>query len=174
MIERYKDHVPVVHPEAWVHETAVLIGQVELAAGASVWPTAVLRGDMGRVVIGENTNIQDGTVCHDTTDISETFVGARCTVGHRVILHGCIVEDDVLVGMGSILMDNVRVGEGSLIGAGTLLTPGKVIPPGSVVMGWPGRVVRPVGEMERKMIAGGWRSYAAKLAAWKSGLAGRV
>lgn len=174
VIQRYEDHVPSVHPDAWVHETAVLIGQVELAARSSVWPTSVLRGDMGLVRIGEDTNIQDGTVCHDTTNWSETLVGARCTVGHRVVLHGCIIEDDVLVGMGSIVMDNVRIGAGSLIGAGTLLTPGKEIPPGSVVLGWPGKVVRQVGEKERAMIDDGWRSYARKLATWKAGRAGDI
>lgn len=174
MIQRYEDHVPVVDPTAWVHESAVLIGQVELAARVSIWPTAVLRGDMGLVRIGEDTNIQDGTICHDTTDISETLVGARCTVGHRVVLHGCVIEDDVLVGMGSIVMDNVRVGSGSLIAAGTLLPPGKVIPPGSLVMGSPGRVVRPVGPRERAMVENGWRSYARKLSAWQSGKAGPV
>ena len=114
MIEQYDGHIPRVHPDAWVHDSAVLIGEVDVGARASVWPCAVLRGDMGLVRIGEDTNIQDGTICHDTTDISETLVGARCTIGHRVVLHGCIIEDDVLIGMGAVIMDNVRVGRGSL------------------------------------------------------------
>jgi carbonic anhydrase/acetyltransferase-like protein (isoleucine patch superfamily) len=162
----FDGHNPSVEPTAWVHEAAILIGEVEVRARASIWPTAVLRGDMGVVRIGEDTNIQDGTICHNTSGISETHVGARCTVGHRVVLHGCVVEDDCLIGMGAILMDNVRIGAGSLVAAGTLIPPNKVIPPGSLVMGSPGRVLRSVGQRERQMIDNGWRSYAKKLAIW--------
>jgi len=172
MLQSYEGFQPVVHSTAWVHDMAVLIGEVEVGARASVWPCCVLRGDMGPVRIGEDTNIQDGTICHDTTDLSETVVGARVTVGHRVVLHGCQIEDDCLIGMGSVVMDNVRIGAGSLVAAGSLLIPGRVIPPGSVVMGSPGRVVRRVGETERAMIANGWRSYAKKMAVWKAGRAG--
>ena len=166
MIEAFDGISPEIHPEAWAHAGAHLIGDVHLARGASAWPTTVLRGDMGPIRIGEDTNIQDGTICHNTTGWSETWVGARCTIGHRVILHGCRIGDDVLVGMGAILMDNVEIGSGSLIAAGTLLTPGKVIPPGSVVMGSPGKIVRQVGPREIDMIANGWTSYAAKVAKW--------
>jgi len=166
MLQDYNGFSPSIHPEAWAHQGAYLIGDVSLARGASAWPTTVLRGDMGPIRIGEDTNIQDGTICHDTTDWSETWVGARCTVGHRVILHGCRIEDDVLIGMGAIVMDNVTIGSNSLIGAGTLLTPGKVIPPGSVVLGSPGKIVRQVGKREADMIANGWKSYAAKVAKW--------
>jgi carbonic anhydrase/acetyltransferase-like protein (isoleucine patch superfamily) len=168
LIEAYDGILPDIHPEAWAHRGAYLIGDVTLARGASAWPTTVLRGDMGPIRIGEDSNIQDGTICHDTTRWSETWVGARCTVGHRVILHGCRISDDVLVGMGAILMDNVEIGSNCLIAAGTLLSPGKVIPEGSVVMGSPGRIVREVGPREMKMIADGWKSYAAKVAKWLS------
>ena len=167
MLQDFDGFSPRVDPTAWIHDAAILIGEVEVGPRASVWPTSVLRGDMGVIRIGEDTNIQDGTICHNTAGWSETLVGARCTVGHRVVLHGCMVEDDCLIGMGAVLMDNVRVGSGSLVAAGTLIPPGKVIPPGSFVLGSPGRVLRPVGERERKMIAGGWRSYAKKLAIWK-------
>lgn len=169
MIEMFDGHRPRVHPDAWVHASAVLIGQVTVAARASIWPTVVLRGDMGLIAIGEDTNVQDGTVCHDTADHSETRVGARCTIGHRVVLHGCVIEDDVLVGMGSIVLDNARVGAGSLVAAGSLITPGLVVPPGSFVRGAPAVVVRPVGPREQAMIANGWRSYAQKVERWKAG-----
>ncbi len=166
MIQEYDGVWPTIHPGAWAHESAIIIGDVTVGRGSSVWPTTVLRGDMGLIHVGEDTNIQDGTICHDTTDVSETWMGDRCTIGHRVVLHGCRIEDDVLVGMGAIVMDNVMVGSGCLIAAGTLLTPGKVIPAGSVVMGSPGKIVRQVGPRELKMIAHGWKSYATKLAKW--------
>lgn len=168
MIERRGDLVPSIHPLAWVHEQALLIGDVSVEEGASIWPFVVLRGDMGPIRIGRNSNIQDGTIGHDTlrwesTDAAHpgsiTQVGERVTVGHRVILHGCTVGNDVLVGMGSILLDNVVVGDECLIGAGTLLLQGTVIPPGSMVVGSPGRVLRPIGARERSAIQHAWRSY---------------
>ncbi len=159
MIESYDGRRPVIHPTAWVHPSAVLIGEVELGPGVSVWPTAVLRGDMGRIVFGAWSNVQDGVICHDTSGLSETIVGERVTVGHRAVLHGCIVEDDCLVGMGAIVMDNARVGAGSFIGAGALVTPNTVVPPGSLVLGVPARVVRPVGERERRAIEHAWAHY---------------
>ena len=166
MLQAIGDLAPRLEAGAWAHEGAWLIGDVRLAAGASVWPTAVLRGDMGPIVIGRDSNIQDGSILHDTTDLSETVVGERVTVGHRVVLHGCHIADDCLVGMGAIVMDNVRVGEGSFIAAGSLVPPRKVIPPGSLVMGSPARVVRPVNPKEREQIGFAWRSYRDKLRAW--------
>jgi carbonic anhydrase/acetyltransferase-like protein (isoleucine patch superfamily) len=166
MLQEYDGVRPTVHPEAWVHEGAWLIGDVHLARGVSVWPGCVLRGDMGAIRVGEDSNLQDGTICHDTTDLSETLVGARVTVGHRVVLHGCVVEDECLIGMGAIVMDNARIGTGSFVAAGALVPPGRVIPPGSMVMGVPGRVVRPVGEREREQIAFSWTSYRSKMRWW--------
>ncbi len=166
MIESFAGSTPTIDPGAWVHPSAVLIGDVRLARGVSVWPTCVLRGDMGPIVIGEDSNVQDGSICHDTTDLSVTVVGARCTIGHRVILHGCSVGDDCLVGMGAIVMDNVVVGAGSFIAAGSLVPPGRTIPPGSLVMGSPGRVVRSVTDRDREQIRFGWLSYRAKLDGW--------
>jgi carbonic anhydrase/acetyltransferase-like protein (isoleucine patch superfamily) len=164
MIEGFDGRTPVIDPGAWVHPSAVVIGEVVLHRGVSVWPTAVLRGDMGLIELGEDTNLQDGAICHDTTDRSITRVGRRVTIGHRAILHGCIVGDDCLIGMGAIVMDNVEVGDGSLVAAGTLLPPGKKIPPGSFVRGSPGRVERPVNDRDREMIDFGWKSYREKLA----------
>jgi len=166
MIQPFSGHTPRIDPGAWVHPSAVLIGDVHLASGASVWPTAVLRGDMGPIRVGRDSNLQDGTICHDTTDLSETVVGERVTVGHRVVLHGCRIEDECLVGMGAIVMDNVVVGRGSFVAAGALIPPGRIIEPGSFVVGMPGRVTRQVTEREREMIEQGWRSYTNKLQAW--------
>lgn len=161
-LERYRDFLPKVDPTAFVHDRATVIGEVSIGAESSIWPTAVLRGDDGPLVIGERTSIQDGSVVHATTGFSKTTVGARVTVGHRVILHGCTVEDDCLIGMGAILLDNCVIGRGSLIGAGALVTVGQVIPPGSLVLGMPAKVVRPCGEKERAMIEMGWREYVER------------
>jgi gamma-carbonic anhydrase len=161
-LERYREHTPVVHPEAFVHERATVIGEVSIGAESSIWPGAVLRGDDGAITIGERTSIQDGSIVHATTGFSKTTIGARVTVGHRVILHGCIVEDDCLVGMGAILLDNCVVGRGSFIGAGALVKVGQVIPPGSFVLGMPAKVVRPCGEKEQAMIEVGWREYVER------------
>ena len=168
MLQEFDGLVPQVHETAWVHEGAWVIGDVRLGPGVSVWPCAVLRGDMGSIEIGEDSNLQDGAICHDTTGLSRTLVGRRVTVGHAAILHGCVVEDDCLIGMGAIVMDNVRVGAGSVIGAGALIPVGRIIPPGSLVIGSPGRVIRPCGPAEQEMIDEGWRSYAEKSRKWKA------
>ena len=168
MNEPYKGIEPRVDPGAWVHNSAVLIGDVVVKTGATVWPTCVLRGDQGSVVIGEESSIQDGTVAHCTGGMSTTVVGDRCTVGHRVVLHGCIVEDDCMIGMGAILLDNCRIGSGSIIGAGALIPVGKQIPPRSKVMGVPGRVVGEVSDWEYEiMIGGGHHEYQKLLADYK-------
>jgi len=167
MIESWDGREPRVDPLAWVHGSAVLIGDVEVGPHASVWPGSVLRGDMGLIRVGAWSNLQDGVICHDTADLSRTLVGERCTVGHRAILHGCIIEDECLIGMGSIIMDNAVIGRGSLIGAGALISPGKVIPPRSLVMGMPGRVVRGLTDAEVEGMQGAWKTYADKAARWR-------
>lgn len=147
-IESYKNLSPQLDPDAWVHASAVIIGDVRLAAGTSVWPGSVLRGDQGAVIVGEGTNLQDGTIAHATGGLSQTIIGARCTVGHRVLLHGCIVEDSCLIGMGAILLDNCVIGSGSIVGAGALVPKGKVIPPRSLVLGIPGKIIRTLSDDE--------------------------
>jgi carbonic anhydrase/acetyltransferase-like protein (isoleucine patch superfamily) len=169
VIEAFDGKSPVIHPRAWVHPSAVVIGEVVLAEGVSIWPTTVLRGDMGPIRIGRDSNVQDGSVCHDTTDWSETVVGERVTIGHRVVLHGCCVEDDCLVGMGSVVLDRAVIGRGSFVAAGSLVTPGTVIPPGSFARGSPARVVREVNDRDREMIATGWKSYRDRLRIWLGG-----
>ncbi len=158
-VEPFDGHHPVIDPSAWVHKSAVIIGQVTLGARCSVWPHATLRGDEGFIRVGDDTNIQDGTTVHMTGGESDTIVGSRVTVGHNCILHGCTVEDDVLIGMGSLVMDGVVVGTGSYVGAGTLITGGKIIPPGSMVFGNPMRIMRAVDAREREWIAYAWKHY---------------
>ena len=161
MLQKFRDHFPIVSAESFVHESAVLIGNVKVGRLSSIWPTVVLRGDMGAIQIGDESSIQDGTIAHITEGFSETIVGNRVTVGHRVILHGCVVEDECLIGMGSILLDNCVIGKGSLVAAGSLITVGTHIPENSLVMGSPAKVIRQVSDRERMMIEGGWQIYVA-------------
>jgi carbonic anhydrase/acetyltransferase-like protein (isoleucine patch superfamily) len=158
-IEDFEGFSPVISPSAWVHESAVVIGQVEIGDECSIWPNANLRADEGSIQIGAKSNIQDGTTVHMTGGLSVTRVGERVTVGHNCILHGCVIEDDVLIGMGTIVMDNAVVGTGSYIGAGTLITAGKVIPPNSLVFGNPMQIKRATSEKEVLWIQYAWEHY---------------
>lgn len=167
MLEPWDGQLPDVHPSAFVHEMATLIGRVRVGAEASIWPSAVLRGDDGAIEIGDRTSIQDGAVIHATTGISETRVGSRVTVGHRAVLHGCVIEDDSLVGMGSIVLDNARVGRGAMLGAGTLVPMGKEVPPGVLAVGSPFRVVRELSERERQWIELSWRTYVERVGQYR-------
>ena len=161
MLINYDGTSPVVGKDVFVASSATVLGSVALGDHASVWYGSVLRGDVGSITVGARTNIQDLSVIHVTTDQFNTIVGDDVTVGHRVILHGCTLKDRILVGMGSILMDGVVVEENSLIGAGTLLTPGTHIPAGSLVLGSPGRVVRPLRDNERDEILRSAEHYTA-------------
>ena len=149
---------PEIHAEAFVAPTAVVVGDVRIGALANVWYTAVLRGDDAAIRVGAGTNIQDGAVLHAEPDVP-LEVGDNVTVGHRVVLHGASVGDDVLIGIGAIVMNRVRIGAGSVVGAGALLTQGMVVPPGSLVLGAPAKVVRPVNAAEQSLIRRGARIY---------------
>ena len=158
----------MLHETAWVHEGAWVIGDVKLDANVSIWPTAVLRGDMNAIHIGENTNIQDGAVVHTTDMMCDTIVGARVTVGHRAILHSCTIEADCLIGMGAIVMDGAVIGAGSVVGAGALVTPRTQIPPGSLVLGSPAKVARSTTDRDQAWIQYSWEIYANKAAVWRA------
>jgi len=151
----------------YVAPGAQLIGDVRLGEGASVWFNAVLRADDERIEIGAGSNVQDGTIVHCDVDLP-TLVGRDVTIGHRVLLHGCVIADECLIGNGAMLLDGVRIGRHCLIGAGALVTPGKHIPEGSVVMGAPGRVVRPVAARELAMIEHGARSYQERIRRYRA------
>lgn len=171
MLERYLDRFPTVHPDAWVHASAVLIGDVTVGPESTIWPHTTLRGDDGAIVIGARSSIQDGTVVHCTEDLSSTVVGDQVTVGHNVTLHGARIGANCIVGMGSTLLDNAELGEGCILGAHSLLTQGVKIPSGSLVLGSPAKVVRPLTDKERDQVAYSWRRYVQQCAIYK-GMAG--
>ena len=162
MFEAFRGKVPQVDAAAFVHPAAVLIGEVSIGAESSIWPAAVLRGDDGPIVIGAQTSIQDGSVIHATEGQSHTTVGSRVTVGHKVLLHGCTIGDDCLIGMGSVLLDNALVEPWAFVAAGTLVPPGKVVRSGTMVMGNPMRVVRSLTEKDREWIVHSWTSYVRR------------
>ena len=143
----------------WIHETAVVLGRVELGEDVSVWPTAVIRGDVERIVIGARSNVQDGAVIHADEGIP-TMIGSDCVIGHRAVVHGTVLEDGVLVGMGAVLLNRVHVGAGSIIGAGAVLTEGTQVPPGSLVLGVPGKVVRQLTPEQQARIVENASRYA--------------
>ncbi|MBI3981580.1 MAG: gamma carbonic anhydrase family protein [Gemmatimonadetes bacterium] len=148
----------MIHPTAFIAPSAVVLGDVSLGRNASLWYHTVARGDSAPITIGDESNIQDLSMVHADEGFPCT-IGSRVGVGHRVILHGCTVEDECLIGMGSILLNGVRVGKGSVVAAGALLPEDMEVPPGSLVMGMPGKVVRPVdGELAAR-IESTWRHY---------------
>lgn len=133
---------PDIDPSAFVAETATVIGEVRIAAGASIWYGTVLRGDVGAIEIGERSNIQDLCMVHCTTDRSRTLVGREVSVGHGAVLHGCILGDGCLVGMGSIVMDNAEVGRDAVVAAGAVVLEGQVLESGCLYAGMPARRIK--------------------------------
>jgi carbonic anhydrase/acetyltransferase-like protein (isoleucine patch superfamily) len=152
--------VPTVHPTAFVHEQAIIIGNVSLGARVSVWPTAVIRGDSDSITIGDDSNVQDGSVIHADEGVPTT-IGKRVAIGHRAIVHGSTVDDDCLIAMGAILLNGVHVGTGSIVAAGALCPEGMTIPPNSLALGIPARIVREVTRDERARIQQTVSSYVA-------------
>jgi carbonic anhydrase/acetyltransferase-like protein (isoleucine patch superfamily) len=159
---------PSIHPSAFIAPSAAVMGDVTVGEESSVWYTTVLRGDMAPIRIGSQTNLQDGAIAHVDAGVPCT-IGSRVAVGHRAILHGCTVEDDCLVGMGSILLNHVTVGRGSLIAAGAVLREGMQVPPGSLVMGVPGKVVRQVDPVLARRIEATWRHYVGQAKQHRAG-----
>jgi carbonic anhydrase/acetyltransferase-like protein (isoleucine patch superfamily) len=153
----------------FIADSAQVIGRVRLKPGASVWFGAVLRGDNELIEIGENSNVQDNCTCHTDRGFPLT-VGANCTIGHNVILHGCTVEDGALIGMGSIVMNGARIGRNSVVGAGAIVTEGKVFPENSLILGAPARVARTLEPDQIQAMGGGARSYAQNAKRFAKGL----
>ena len=157
--------------EYWIAPNAVVLGRVVLKKNASIWFGATLRGDNDPIVIGENSNVQDGSVLHTDTG-SPLTVGANVTIGHMVMLHGCTIGDNSLIGIGSIILNGAKIGRNCLIGANCLITEGKEIPDNSVVMGAPGRLVREVSEQQAAILTASaqhyvhnWKRYREQLCA---------
>lgn len=145
----------------YIHPSAVIFGNVTLGRDASVWPTAVLRGDTDAIVIGDETNVQDGVIVHVDPD-SPVRVGDRVTIGHRAVIHGCTIGDDCLIGIGAIVLNGAIIGTGSVIGAGAVVPEGMKVPPGSLVLGVPGKVVREVDAELREKIEHGAATYVER------------
>ena len=139
---------------------AQIIGDVNIKSGSSIWYNAVLRGDEGAICIGSNTNIQDLVMVHVSKNTS-TVIGNNVTVGHGAIIHGCTIEDNVLIGMGSIILDRAQIGKNSIVGAGSLVTQGKYFPEGSLILGSPAKVKRPLTEEEIENVQSSAKNYAA-------------
>ena len=164
-IHPFEGHAPRIHPTAFVDATAAVIGDVEIGEDSSIWPLCVLRGDVHHIRIGARTSIQDGSIIHVTHDSrfcpggQPTRVGNEVTVGHKVILHACTIEDHCLIGMGAIVMDQAVVQAWVTLGAGSLVPPGKVLESGYLYVGSPARRIRPLSEREREFLAYSPRNY---------------
>ena len=159
MIRAFQGKYPQIHPSAFIEDSAQVIGDVHIGEQSSVWFNAVVRGDVFYIRIGDRTNIQDGTVIHVTNGTHATILEDEVTVGHNVTLHGCHIERGCLIGMGSIVMDEVRIGAQSLVAAGARVSPGTITPPRSLVMGVPAKVKRPLTDEEVKGLDVFWNNY---------------
>ncbi|MBK9951058.1 MAG: gamma carbonic anhydrase family protein [Candidatus Competibacteraceae bacterium] len=164
-VRPFEQHVPRVHPTAFVDDTAVVIGDVDIGEHSSVWPLCVVRGDIQSIRIGARTSIQDGTIIHVTYDSrfcpggQPTLVGNDVTVGHKTILHACTIEDYCLIGMGAIVMDKAVVQAWVTLGAGSVVPPGKVLDSGYLYVGSPAKRVRPLSERERDFLGYSPQNY---------------
>jgi gamma-carbonic anhydrase len=168
MIRAYLSHTPQIAATAYIDPQAVVIGDVVIGEHSSVWPCAVLRGDVNFMRIGARTNIQDGSVLHVMRDTNPLILGDNVTVGHAVVLHGCTIESRCLIGMGSIILNGAKIGTGSIVAAGTLIPERAEIPPGSLVMGVPGKIRRAVTDAERRHIAESAEHYVGFKDAFKA------
>lgn len=158
MIRNYRDKTPKIHEDAFIAETADIIGNVEIGENANIWYSAVLRGDINRITVGRNTNVQDGAVVHADEGL-ETVIGENVTIGHNAIIHGCKIGNSCLIGMGAIVLNGAVIGENTIIGAGALVPQGKEIPSGSLVIGSPGKVIRNLTEDEIKLLEKSAKTY---------------
>lgn len=155
--------------EYWIAETAVLVGRVRLKHEASVWFGAVLRGDNEWIELGERSQIQDNCVLH-TDPGFPLAIGSNCVIGHKVVLHGCTIGDNSLVGMGAVVLNGARIGNNSLVGAGALITEGKSFPDNSLIVGSPARAIRSLDEKAVELIRGGADIYVRRWKSYRQGL----
>jgi gamma-carbonic anhydrase len=159
MIIPYKGKFPRLAPGVFVAENATIIGDVEIGECSSVWPGAVIRGDMQPVRIGDRVSVQDNSVLHVSLNYSPLVLGSDITIGHRSILHGCKVGNLCLIGMGSIVMDDCEIGDGCIVAAGSVLTHGTIVPPRTLVMGIPAKPKRETTEQDLQMVRDGVEDY---------------
>jgi carbonic anhydrase/acetyltransferase-like protein (isoleucine patch superfamily) len=170
MIRPFRGVQPQIHPTAFIEESAQIIGDVQIGEQASVWFNAVVRGDVFFIRIGNRSNIQDGTVIHVSNGTHATVLEDEVTVGHNVTLHGCHIERGCLIGMGSIVMDDVRIGAQSIVAAGALVSPGTKVPPRSLVIGVPAKVKRPLTDEEVASLDRYWQNYVEYTKVYKEEL----
>lgn len=159
MIRSYRGVRPTIPASAYVDPSAQVIGDVTIGERSSVWCNAVLRGDVNAIRLGDETNVQDNSVLHGELNQYPVHLGNRVTVGHSVTLHGCVIEDDVLIGIGAIVLNGAHVGRGAIIAAGTLVPEGMEVPAGMIAMGVPAKVRREVSAEERERFAQNARNY---------------
>jgi len=163
MLRPYRGVTPRVHPTAYIDASAQVIGDVEIGEASSIWMNAVVRGDVNWIRIGARSNVQDGTVVHVMIATHPTTIGDDVTIGHGAVVHGCMLQDRILVGMGAILLNGVVVGADSIVAAGTLLAEGTQVPPRSLVMGTPGKVRRALSDDDVATI----RAYAERYVGYR-------
>lgn len=166
MIRSFRGNKPKIADSAYVDPGAHVIGDVEIGGGSSIWPTAVLRGDLEPIRVGAMTNIQDGTLIHTDRGFP-TVIGDRVTVGHAAVLHGCTVEDDSLIGIGARVLTGARIGRGAVVAAGALVPEGMEVPPDTLVMGTPAKPRRPVTAEEKVRFEKGVAGYAERARQFK-------
>lgn len=160
---------PQIDPSAWVAPTAVLIGNVIVGPGANIWFGAVLRGDNEAITVGAGSNVQENSVLH--TDMGyPLLIGENCTIGHKAMLHGCVIGAGSLIGMGATLLNGAKIGAGSLVGARALVTENKEIPPGSLVMGSPAKVVRELDAAAQARLLQSAAGYQANARRFQAGM----
>lgn len=168
MIRSFRGIAPRIAASAYIDPSAVVIGEVVIGARSSVWPHTSIRGDTGLITIGEESNIQDNCSLHSDTGVP-LILGDRVTVGHGVMLHGCILEDDALIGIGAIVLNGARIGKGSVVGSGALVPEGTQVPPDTLVLGVPAKPRRTVTAEEQARFREGVRNYVERGRAYKEG-----
>ena len=164
LIKEVRGFVPSLATSCWLADTAVIVGDVVAGEDCTFWFNAIVRGDVNAIRIGDNSNIQDNATIHGTYEQAATHIGNNVSVGHNAIIHGCTLEDDVLIGMGAIVMDHAVVGKGAIVGAGSVVLEGTQIEPGWIYAGAPAKKIKPVEGKNRDMlirIANSYRKYAS-------------
>lgn len=152
MLRPYRGILPKIAASAYIDPSAQVIGDVVIGERSSVWPNTTIRGDVNYIRIGEESNVQDNCCLHVQRDEWPLIIGNRVSIAHSVTVHGCVIEDDCLIGIGSIVLNGARIGSGSIIAAGALVTEGMQVPPGSVVMGMPGKIRRAATDQDSALI----------------------
>lgn len=159
IVKKVRGFEPAFGENCFLADTAVVVGEVKMGNNCTVWFNAVVRGDVNSITIGDNSNIQDGAVIHGTYEKAKTVIGSNVSIAHNAVVHGCTIEDNVLIGMGAIVMDNSVVGTNSVIAAGAVVLPGTNIPPGSIYAGVPAKKVKELGADMKEVIARTARNY---------------